>query len=84
MKRLILLAMICVSGCAQLSNIPAAEKPRVLDPQKHLLVTECNGFANDLGICYKAAREACPAGYSVDEWIINYGSVSRRLIFRCN
>jgi hypothetical protein len=55
----------------------------VIDPAQNLMMAECNGYANEFDVCYRTAQQACPAGYTVDQWVQNYGSVSRQLIFKC-
>jgi hypothetical protein len=83
MKIVIFLSVIFLGGCAQLMNEQPPEKPRLIDPGQNLLVTECNGFASGFNVCYQAAKQVCPSGYKVDEWVRNYGSVTRQIIFKC-
>jgi hypothetical protein len=84
MKTMILLLAIFVSACAQLADGRLPDKPKLIDPEQNVLETECNGFANELDVCYQAAKQACPSGYTVREWVRNYGSVTRKIIFKCN
>jgi outer membrane biogenesis lipoprotein LolB len=84
MKFIILLCVIFLGGCAQLATGQAPDKPRQFDAAHNQLIVECNGYANEFSVCFQAAKEACPAGYVVDDRLRNLGSVARAIIFRCN
>ena len=83
MKRAILLSAILLSGCAQLTTGHSPDKPKLIAPARNLLMTECNGPASEFDQCYIAAKQACPVGYEVIDWVRNYGSITRQIIFKC-
>lgn len=84
MKSALFPCMLLLAGCAQLTTGDTPDQPRLVDPANNLYVTQCNGYANEFDVCYRAAKQACPAGYVVNEWVWDYGSVARRIIFKCN
>ena len=77
-------AALLLAACAQLTHGQAPAQAKVIDPAQNLVMAECNGFANEFDVCYQSAKQACPAGYTVEKWVRNYGSVTRQLIFKCN
>ncbi|HEY7986211.1 MAG TPA: hypothetical protein VIE17_04745 [Methylophilaceae bacterium] len=82
-KIVVFLCTTFFAGCAQLTHGQAPEPAKVIDPAQNLMMAECNGYANEFDVCYRTAQQACPAGYTVVQWVQNYGSVSRQLIFKC-
>jgi hypothetical protein len=83
MRSAIFPCLLLLAGCAQLTTGDTPDQPKLVDASQHLLMTQCNGYASEFDVCNQAAKQACPAGYVVNEWVREYGSVSRRILFKC-
>lgn len=67
MRTIILLSLLSLSACAQLTHGQGPAQAKVINPAQNLVMAECNGVANEFDVCYQTAKQACPAGYTVDK-----------------
>ena len=82
MKLLMTSLIFVLIGCAQLMN-PQAQPVIVKDANKQIMLTTCNGLAEDWGTCNTKAMKACPNSYIVLDKTQESNGVFRSLTFQC-
>ena len=82
MKLLMTSLIFVLIGCAQLMN-PQAQPVIVQDANKQIMLTTCNGLAEDWGTCNTKAMKACPNSYIVLDKTQESNGVFRSLTFQC-
>ena len=82
MKRLVLIALLAITACAQLMK--GKEQPVKQFRDANTYKTTCSGTAEDWGSCFRKAKRTCPNGYEVVERNNDNRGIVREIIFTCN
>lgn len=83
MKKILAIACILITGCAQLSH-GQIQPVTVLDKKENILMTNCGGAVETWGSCFQKAKSVCPNGHKVIGRDENTTGTLRKLIFKCS
>jgi len=80
MKKVLAIALIILSGCAELEH-GQTQPVKLVGNNKYF--TTCAGAVEDWSSCYQKARETCPSGYITISTADNNRGTQRDLTFQC-
>ena len=85
MRVLILVTLISLlNACYALNNPSGTVQPvQYKNVKDGILFTTCSGTVEDSSSCNKKARNSCPNGYDVIEWVESPVGGKRELTFKC-
>ena len=84
MKKIIVIVLLTLTGCAQLQHGQIQPVVSKMSRDKgEYYFTSCSGAVEDWNSCYQKARTTCSGGYATLSTIDNNRGTQRELTFQC-
>ena len=82
MKKLLLVILLLLGGCAQLQH-GQMQPVNLIDSKNNIYFTTCGGAVEDWASCYDKASKTCAGSYSEVKKGDNSRGTERHLTFQC-